>query len=161
MRMPTSRSLASMRKEGMSVHVVEHFNFFSNKRSDLFGFADVVAIGNGEVRFVQCTTDSHRSDRRKKILSSTLALKSVRSGVVVELRTWGKKGKADSRKLWKEHVERFTEKDFHEFAEQSRVDDGTQGRTVEEQEEAGVVREERRDAVCQGQEARTAEEESG
>jgi hypothetical protein len=67
---PTQRSLAEMRKRGYTAQVVERWNAFAKIRQDLFGFIDVLCVGNGETVGVQCTSGSNVSSRIKKIAES-------------------------------------------------------------------------------------------
>ena len=64
---PTQRSLAHMRKLGYTVAVTERWNPFAKIRQDLFGFVDVLCIGNGETVAVQCTSGDNVSSRVQKI----------------------------------------------------------------------------------------------
>jgi hypothetical protein len=57
---------------------------------DWGGFADVVAaVPGGPVHFIQCTSKSNMSSRRRKIMASVDAKRVVREcGCVVELWGW-------------------------------------------------------------------------
>ena len=50
--------------------VVERWNNFAKIRQDLFGFVDVLCVGNGETVAVQCTSYSHIAARVTKIKES-------------------------------------------------------------------------------------------
>ena len=64
---PTQRSLAEMRKRGYLCSVVEHWNMFAKIRQDLFGFVDIICIGDNETIGVQSTSYSNVSARINKI----------------------------------------------------------------------------------------------
>lgn len=53
---PTQRTLAELRKMGLKVAVVEHWNAYAKIRQDLFGIVDILALDNtrGFVG-IQCT----------------------------------------------------------------------------------------------------------
>ena len=64
---PTQRSLAEMRKRGYLCAVVEHWNPFAKIRQDLYGFIDIICIGEDETIGVQSTSYSNVSARVSKI----------------------------------------------------------------------------------------------
>ena len=45
----TQLTLREMRKRGYTAFVVEHWDSFTKHRKDLFGFIDVLCLGDGEV----------------------------------------------------------------------------------------------------------------
>lgn len=93
MTSPTARSLAKLRKEGWLAEVVEKWNHITKTRKDLWGFADILAIREGEVLAVQATSYSNVSSRVKKI-SEHENLDMVRkSGVGIEVWGWHRKGR--------------------------------------------------------------------
>jgi hypothetical protein len=68
---PTQRTLARLRKENFNlISVVEHYNFFSKKRNDLFGIIDILAIKDGDTVALQVTSYSNISSRVRKITES-------------------------------------------------------------------------------------------
>lgn len=67
MSSPTQRSLKLMRERGYTCAIVEHWNQWSRQRNDLFGFLDVLCLGDNEVIGVQTTSYSNISARCKKI----------------------------------------------------------------------------------------------
>lgn len=67
---PTQRTLAEMRSRGYTAQVVEKWNPWAKIRQDLFGFIDVLCVGNGETVAVQCTSGSNVASRVKKIADS-------------------------------------------------------------------------------------------
>lgn len=64
---PTQRTLAEMRKRGYVCEVVERWNPFAKIRQDLFGFIDVLCLGDAEIVGVQATSASNVAARVKKI----------------------------------------------------------------------------------------------
>ena len=64
---PTQLSLAKLRDEGWFCWVVEHYNFFSKTRQDLWGFGDILALKPGQILCCQTTTASNMSARVRKI----------------------------------------------------------------------------------------------
>src|SRR5574341_1494009 len=68
---PTQRSLKLMRERGFYAEVVEHWNQWARKRKDLFGFIDVLCLGDtGDLVGVQSTSASNISARVRKITDS-------------------------------------------------------------------------------------------
>lgn len=69
---PTQHTLNHFRKNNYLAAVVEHWNSHAAIRQDLFGFVDVVAVGQaGETIFVQATTWDNISTRVRKILDDS------------------------------------------------------------------------------------------
>lgn len=64
---PMQRSLAHLRAQGYTVEITEHWNHFSRRRNDLFGFVDILALRGAETLAIQCTSISNMSARIKKI----------------------------------------------------------------------------------------------
>jgi len=70
---PTVRSLELLRKDGWYAEVTEHYNSFTHRRHDLFGFSDIIALKDGErPMLIQTTSGSNLAARRTKILESPL-----------------------------------------------------------------------------------------
>lgn len=91
---PTSKlTLALYRSQGYECAVTEHWNVFARIRQDLFGFCDIMAVGHDEVLFIQTTSKSNMSSRRKKILGNPVArLLMATPNVRVILGGWYKAG---------------------------------------------------------------------
>ena len=53
---PTARSLKKLRDEGWTPDVVESYNYFTKKRKDFFGIADIVAYQDETLLAIQCTS---------------------------------------------------------------------------------------------------------
>lgn len=64
---PTQRSKAHMEAQGYTVDIVEHWIPWAKRRKDLYGFIDLLCVGDGETVAVQTTSGSNVSARVKKI----------------------------------------------------------------------------------------------
>lgn len=90
MSSPTQRSLAYLRERYPLVGVVERYNSFSHTRHDLFGIADLVAVGE-DILAVQTTSASNLASRVRKVTESE-ALPILRKvGIRVVCHGWGKR----------------------------------------------------------------------
>ena len=87
---PTQRSLKHLREAGYHVEIVEHYNFFTKRRHDLFGFADLLAIRDDEILLVQVTSGSNVSARVRKIAESEHIDKVRKAGFTVCVHGWRK-----------------------------------------------------------------------
>jgi len=98
---PTQLSLKKLRLEGWTAWVVEHWNSFARIRQDLFGFADIIAIKEGQMPLlIQCTTVSNMSARVKKIEDNVVA---PIWGTIGRIEVWGWykfKGKWQVKMRW-------------------------------------------------------------
>ncbi len=89
MASPTSRSTKYLKDDGWHPATVEHWNSFTNRRHDLFGFVDILAMKVGERHLlVQTTTGTNMAARRKKIYASDLAALALQSGFRIILHGW-------------------------------------------------------------------------
>lgn len=79
-----------MRARGYTCQVVEHWNSFVKIRQDLFGFIDVLCLGDGEIIGVQTTTRDHISSRATKIREHKNILPVLDSGMRVVIHGWKK-----------------------------------------------------------------------
>ena len=87
---PTARSLKKLRDEGWTPDVVESYNYFTKKRKDFFGIADIVCYQDGILLAVQCTSYSNISARVRKIEDSE-HLDGLRdAGMRIEVWGWRK-----------------------------------------------------------------------
>ena len=64
---PTQRSIGFLKEQGYFVWRTETWNAFAKIRQDLFGFVDLVALGDGQTIGIQTTTGDHAAERVKKI----------------------------------------------------------------------------------------------
>ena len=104
------RTLALLRKEGWTLAIVEKWLAAIQIRQDMFGFADVVAIGESlGIMAVQVCADSGRAAHRTKILAEKRALTWLRAGGRILLISWGKHGPRGGRKVWEAYREEITE----------------------------------------------------
>lgn len=71
---PTSRSIQSLKDRGYLVGKVEKWIPQARRRVDLFGFADLIAVGDDHDVLVQVSTTSNQAARVKKIWKSEHAL---------------------------------------------------------------------------------------
>lgn len=79
-----------MRARGYTCAIVEHWNSFAKIRQDLFGFVDVLCLGDGEIIGVQTTSRSNMSARAKKIREHENLLPVLDSGMRVLIQGWEK-----------------------------------------------------------------------
>ncbi|MBS0364922.1 MAG: hypothetical protein JSR67_03750 [Proteobacteria bacterium] len=90
MSSPTQRSLAEMRKRGYLCQVVEHWNPHVKIRQDLYGFVDILCVGEREVVAVQTTSRSGLSSRLKKIADHPNVAAVRRGGIRILVHGWWK-----------------------------------------------------------------------
>ena len=79
-----------MRARGYTCAIVEHWNPFAKIRQDLFGFIDVLCLGDGEIIGVQTTSRSNISARAAKIREHENLLPVLDSGMRVFIQGWQK-----------------------------------------------------------------------
>lgn len=82
-----------MRDLGFTVEVVERSTNFGGRfrRHDLFGIADLLALGDGEVWLIQVTSASNVSARVKKITDSDHIAAIRKAGIGVMVHGWAKR----------------------------------------------------------------------
>ena len=85
---PTQRTLAEMRKRGYTCEVVEHWNPHARVRKDLYGFIDVLCLGDGEVIGVQATSLSNVSARVRKIVEHENLIAVREAGIIILVHGW-------------------------------------------------------------------------
>lgn len=88
---PTQRSLALMRNKGFHCEVVERWNHFSKRKNDLFGFIDILCLGDGVIVGVQTTSSSNMAARVTKIRESKLFPLVKAAGITVMVHGWVKR----------------------------------------------------------------------
>ena len=88
---PMQWSLAKLRSEGWTCHIVEKFNRFSMRRIDVFGFGDVLAMRPGEIALVQTTSASNMAAHEKKIKALPEYRQWYEAGGIVILHGWRNK----------------------------------------------------------------------
>lgn len=90
MSSPTQRSLAEMRRRGYLADVTERWIPRANVRRDLFGFGDVLAVGDDEVVMVQATSRDNVSSRVRKIEQSETVGAVRKGGIRILVHGWFK-----------------------------------------------------------------------
>lgn len=89
----TLRSRKLMEERGFHVELTEHYNAYTQRRHDLWTFADLLCIHKetGEIVAVQSTSLSNISSRINKITDSDLLPIVRRAGIGVAVHGWSKK----------------------------------------------------------------------
>lgn len=106
---PTARTLKTLRDEGWTCAVVEHFNIWAKVRQDLFGGIDVLGVRPGETIGVQCCsggkgkTGGDQAKHVKKLLAEPRMKSWVEAGNRLECWSWRKGAKG-----WTCRVARLT-----------------------------------------------------
>lgn len=90
MTSPTERTLAYYKKLGWPVDVSECWNPWAGKRSDLFGFIDIVVLSPTGIIGVQTTSAINHKARVNKIMGSVQALHWLRAGGKIVVMSWDK-----------------------------------------------------------------------
>jgi hypothetical protein len=87
---PNNRSRLMLISQGYEVDVCESFNFFTKRRKDAFGFADLLAIDdnhNGTL-YVQVTTATNVLARKKKIKSLPICKRILEADNRIHIHGW-------------------------------------------------------------------------
>lgn len=104
---PTQRSLKYLRDLGYTAEVTEHWNAFTKRRHDLFGFVDIVAVKDTLVA-VQTTSGTNVSARIAKITGDEKvrpkALAWLAAGGEIHVHGWAVKGARGKRKKYEVRV---------------------------------------------------------
>lgn len=112
---PTQRSLKYLRALGYTAEVTEHWNHYTKRRHDLFGFVDIVALKKTLVA-VQTTSGTNVSKRIAKITADekvrTKALAWLEAGGEIHVHGWAVRGARGKRKKWALRVEVLKTTDF-------------------------------------------------
>lgn len=87
---PTQRTVAHLKSLGYLPAIVEKWNPYARVRQDLWGWADVLAIREGEVLAVQATSSGVAARVRKIQESKTVAVVR-KAGVRIEVHGWTKR----------------------------------------------------------------------
>lgn len=90
---PTQRSLKHLRDQGYFCWIVEHWDHFARKRKDLWGFADILALRDGEVLAVQTTSGSNVAARVRKISEHENVGAVRKAGIRIAAHGWRKNAK--------------------------------------------------------------------
>lgn len=94
MQSPTALTLRELRQLGYLAAVVERWLPRIERKADLFGIGDVLAIHPRDKAFllVQCTSGAHVPDRLRRIQARPELARLLASGVGVEVWGWAKRG---------------------------------------------------------------------
>ena len=88
---PAQLSLQALRERGYSVEMVEHYNYFTHRRKDLWGFIDILAVKENSVLAVQVAGGmGEKSKHLDKISKSEIFPIVKSSGIKIELHIWRK-----------------------------------------------------------------------
>jgi hypothetical protein len=116
----TSRTLEYIRSQGWIADKVEQFNRYAGefgKRKDMFGFADIVAMGEGKIIAIQSCGQAF-SEHERKILDdeevAAKALKWMECGGRLLLIGWRKLKlhKGGKAMRWTPRIREFQREDF-------------------------------------------------
>ena len=80
--------------------VVEHYNSFSRRRVDLFGFIDILCLKDDKLLGIQTTSTGNINARVKKILANPIHRMWLDAGLLLEVQGWAKRGKRGKVKRW-------------------------------------------------------------
>lgn len=97
---PTQRTLKWLRDQGYTAAITEHWNSFVKRRQDLFGFVDIIALGDGVTIGVQATSGSNVSARVEKICGSDHVAAWINGRNRLLVVGWSKKGPRGKVKRW-------------------------------------------------------------
>ena len=109
----TERTMKHLKKNGISHSKSESYNSFSNKKNDLFGIIDIVALYSDGICGIQaCGSDFLQHDR--KIKESPYSLEWIDSGGILELWGWRKlKVKRGGKAFrWTPRIKKYYRVDF-------------------------------------------------
>lgn len=117
----TSRSLEYIRSQGWVADKVEQFNPHAGRfgqRKDMFGFGDIVAMGEGSIIAIQSCGQAFSEHHRKITEDENVApnaLLWIKNGGRLILIGWRKvKLKRGGKAMrWSPRIREYTEKDFH------------------------------------------------
>ena len=117
---PTQRSLRYLRELGYIAEVVERWNHHTQRRHDLFGFGDILAVKPGCTVLVQVTSGSNSAARVSKIVNECHreAKAWLSAGNEIEVHGWRaladyrKDGRRKKRDRWVVKLFGLTREDF-------------------------------------------------
>ncbi len=103
----TSRSLAYYRKEGYLCWIVEKYNSFTKKRTDLFNIIDIIAIGEDTIGIQSC--GQAFSEHDKKIVESEYKDAWLKAGNRLILIGWRKvkKKRGGVAMVWMSRIKEY------------------------------------------------------
>mgnify|MGYP001570703807 CR=1 FL=1 len=80
--------------------ISEHYNIFAKIRQDLFGFVDLVCLGEREIVAIQTTSGSNFSARVNKVCAHPNTRRWLAAGGIILIHAWAKKGARGKVKHW-------------------------------------------------------------
>ena len=88
---PAQLSLKSLRDRGYLVEMVEHYNYFTHRRKDLWGFIDIIAVKENRILVVQVAGGIGEKNKHLKKIGESEFFPIVKSsGIEIELHIWRK-----------------------------------------------------------------------
>ena len=90
MTSPTQRTLAALRADGWWPEITEKWIPRARIRKDLWTFCDVLALKDGRILAVQCTSGSNGSARVRKIADCELLPLVRAAGIEIQVWAWRK-----------------------------------------------------------------------
>ena len=121
----TSRTLNYLREQGWEADKVEQWNSYAGEfgqRKDMFGFGDIVALGDNSIFAIQSCGQAF-SEHDKKITQdekvAPMALKWLQCGGRIQLVGWRKvKLKRGGKAMrWRPRIKEYTIADFINYKE--------------------------------------------
>ena len=94
------RTLSELKKDNVSYWIVEDYNYFTKKRTDLFNIFDILALDNGMVGIQVCGTDIKEHHNKIMVEHAKNSLCWLQNGGRIEIWAWRKlrKIKKDGKK---------------------------------------------------------------
>ena len=112
---PSARTKRYLEGLGYMVGTVERYNHVTQRRHDLFGFIDLIAIRGDDILGLQVTSDSNMSARVKKILEECddAAKAWIAAGGIIVVQGWGKKKarRHSARETWQHRSVQIKQED--------------------------------------------------
>jgi hypothetical protein len=95
------RSKKLLEDQGFKVAIVEHWNQWAQKRQDLYGLADLVAVKGDRhgTTYVQACGEDCQA-HIEKMMENTVLPDILQAGNPVFLWAWRKRGERGKRKTW-------------------------------------------------------------
>ena len=109
---PTQRTLAYLRKDGWTCQVVERFCHFSQRRIDLFGVIDLVAVRPGETLGVQATSGANAAARVTKAKACDGLRAWLEAGNAFQVIGWRVLKRGEKRPTWRPQIVPVTLEDL-------------------------------------------------
>lgn len=107
------RSMELLRKDGYRVGNCEYWNDFAGRLIDLFGFADLVALGEGHITAVQ-VTKGDLPRHIQKIRENENATAWLECGGLIVIHLWRELGLKGQKKWVLDVIQVTAEGDTHE-----------------------------------------------